>query len=1003
MKVNITLNGKKLKVEGNRTILEVAANYGVHIPHLCYYEKLSAPGACRLCLVEVDGGKIVTSCNYQVYDGMVINTESESAKKARMSSMYFMLSMTPYSPILQDYSRKIGLNVDQLIFEDLSKDCIDCGLCVRICNEIMNKGVIDFIDRSHNTKVSSFYQRKYWEICKDCGACLFTCPTSKITLNHLGPDYRVIKSPETKDLEDLRKNFLRILAKNYPRDAVLKYPNKLFHKFILEYDLLSECNGTYDKNLVDDSHPYIYVDLSRCIGCGTCVRVCAELEGQFVWSMKYVNGKILPQPDGENLLNSSCVSCGACVDACPTGALEDRTVIEKGEPEKYVKTTCVYCGVGCRIEVGVKDGKIINIKGAYDSPVNRGHLCVKGKYAFSYIESDERVLSPMVRKNGKWIRVDWDTAISTVAQRITDIKNKYGPDAISILGSARATNEENYLTQKFARVVIGTNNVDCCARVCHAPSARALEMMLGTGASTNSFEDIEFARTIMVCGANPTENHPVVGARIKQAFLRGANLIVIDPRKTDLASIANIHLQLSPGTDILLFNAMAYTIIQEKLYDEEFITNRTTGFEDFSKFVQNYSPEKVESICGVKAQDIRKAARIYATEKPSFVCSGLGLSEHSQGTENVCALINLALLTGNVGKRGSGVNPLRGQNNVQGSAHMGCVPTKLTGFVSIQEGKEIFEKVWGTKLPLTKGIDAIEIIDAMLEGKLKALYVIGWDILLSHPNYQKTKEALKNLEFLVIQDPFLNKTAQEFGDVFLPTSLHFEKEGTFMNAERRINKVNKVIEPRLKADWEIICDLAKKMGYSQYFSYSNPKDIWEEIRKVWIEGEGIDYESIEEHGGIQWPATKENPDGTAFLYEDGFSKLGKASFKLIEHKPVKQDGYQFKLMTGRTLFQFNAGTFTTRTQNNIFYPDDFLFISPPDAQKLSLKDGDKVRVRSKEGELVMICKIDEGLKEGELYTTFHFGSTNKLTTYDDFDSYVHTPRYKMIFVNLEKV
>ncbi len=1008
MKIN--LNGKQIEVSEVKTILEVALEHNIQIPRLCHYEELTPFGGCRLCIVEIGSPpatRLVTSCNYLIEDGLNINTNSPAVIQARKMVMELLISISPSSKILQEYGRRVG--VERIRFEFKNNDCIYCGLCVRICKEIVNKNVIGFVNRGNRLEISSSFNKSCYDICKECGACLFTCPTSKIRLDHLNPDEKVLKSEETKRIRNLRWYFLKILAKDYPREFVFKYPQKLFHKFLIEYNLESECNGKISESLIDNSHPYIYVDMSRCIGCQTCIRVCNQLQGQFVWKMKKIGNKILPKPNGKNLWESSCVSCGACADACPTGAIEDRSIVEFGEPEKFIKTTCVYCGVGCQLNVGIKNNNIITVKPSYDSPVNKGHLCVKGRYAYTYVHSLERITKPLIRNAEGWKEIDLQDAIKLTAKKFQQIKEKYGPDAICILSSSRATNEENYLVQKFARVVIGTNNVDCCARVCHAPTAHALGMMLGTGAATNSFEDIEFAKTILIAGANPTENHPVVGAKITQAVLKGANLIVIDPRKIELAKMANEHLQIAVGTDIPLYNAMCYTIIKEKLYDMDFIKNRTNGFEEFSKFVDDYPPEKIAKICQVKPQQIINAARIYALQKPSYICSGLGLSEHKQGTENVYALVNLALLTGNFGKKGTGVNPLRGQNNVQGAAHMGCIPTKLTGFGDIAEAKELFQTVWNTQLPTQKGMNAIEIIDAALNKKLRALYIIGWDILLTHPQADKTLKALKNLEFIVIQDPFINKTAQVVGDIFLPCVTNFEKEGTFMNAERRISKVNKVIEPPpvLKADWEIICMLAKEMGFEKYFGYKSANEIWEEIRKVWKAGEGISYQDLE-NVGVQWPATKENPYGTPILHTQTFHKVGKATFRCTKYNPPEdesKDGYNFKLITGRTLVQFNAGTFIEKTKNTLYYPTDYLLISPQDAKKLNLKNKDKVKVKSKFGEIITVVKIDKKIKKGELYTTFHYPQvfTNKLTGYENCDTYTHTPQYKFTYVSLEKI
>jgi formate dehydrogenase major subunit len=518
-------------------------------------------------------------------------------------------------------------------------------------------------------------------------------------------DQMVIET-HTEELEAERRALLKMMCERYPAGVALLSPDKLFHRYLRDYNLDLKCNGMIDSSLIDDSHPYISVDMSRCIDCYRCVRICNEVQGQFVWEILNRGAETRVVPDsGTTLIRSSCVSCGACVDSCPSGALEDKSILELGEPEPWTKTTCPYCGTGCEMQVGVRNQRIVQIKPAMRSPVSKGHLCVKGRYAFDFVYADDRVTRPMIRDRGGWKKVTWDEAIAFTAESLKLIIKSYGPDSVGVLGSARATNEENYLAQKFARVVIGSNNVDCCARVCHAPTAAAMKMMLGTGAATNSFDDIELARTIVVCGTNTTENHPIIGARIKQAVFKGAKLIVIDPRRIELSEYADIHLQLRPGTNVPLLNALAYTIVEEGLFDESVINERVDEWNEFIGFVDQFAPEKVAEICEVNAADIRQAARIYAKQKPSLSVHGLGMTEHVQGTEGVMCLVNLALLTGNIGKPGAGINPLRGQNNVQGSAHMGCEPNNLTGFVSLADGKNLFESVWQTSLPANRGLN----------------------------------------------------------------------------------------------------------------------------------------------------------------------------------------------------------------------------------------------------------------------------------------------------------
>jgi formate dehydrogenase major subunit len=612
----------------------------------------------------------------------------------------------------------------------------------------------------------------------------------------------------------------------------------------------------------------------------------------------------------------------------------------------------------------------------------------------------------MIRKDGEWEAVSWDEAYEFIAKGFQDVLRENGPDAIGVLGSSRATNEENYLAQKFARVVIGSNNVDCCARVCHGPTAAALKASLGTGAATNSFDDIELASGFLICGANPTENHPIVGARIKQQVLAGASLVVIDPREIELARYANVHLQIRPGTNIPVLHAIANVIIEEGLLDEEFVKSRTSDFGSFCDLAKEWTPERAAALAGVEPELIRLAARCYAAAKPAMIFHGLGTTEHTQGTAGVRCLANLALLTGNIGKPGSGENPLRGQNNVQGSAHMGCEPNNLAGYTPIEQAAEWVEAVWGAPVPRARGMNWMQMMDAARAGGLRALWAIGYDVYFSSANAKATGAALDNLDLLIIQDLFLNETAKEFGHVFLPACSSYEKEGTFMNSERRVQRVRKAIEERgeSRSDWEIICGVAKAMGAGEHFSYSHPNEIWEEVRKVWKAGAGISYERIEERG-LQWPCTDESHPGTSILHKECFPLGDRAPFALIPFEPTpEQTDAEFPLLltTGRSLYQFNAGTMTMRTGNARLRRTDTLDISPADAARLHLPDGAPVTVTSRYGQATMPLRIDHGLKEGQLFCTFHDPRifANRVTS-DLRDSVVGAPEYKVTAVRLE--
>lgn len=813
----------------------------------------------------------------------------------------------------------------------------------------------------------------------------------------------------TPELEAWRRSLLRLMARQYPFEVIGRFPEKEFHRLIRRYGLESECFGAVSAERVDDSNPYIHVDMSQCIYCYRCVRICEEVQGQFVWQVWNRGDTVQIRPDsGTTLRESSCVSCGACVDTCPTGALEDKSVLSMGVPTDWTKTTCAYCGTGCEMEVGTRDGRIVAIKPTLEAPVNRGHLCVKGRYAFEFVYAHDRVTRPMIRNEGGWKPVAWDEAIAFTATEFQRVLEQYGPRSMGVLGSARATNEENYLAQKFARLVLGTNNADCCARVCHAPSAAALKLMLGTGAATNSFDDIEAARTFLICGANPTENHPIVGARIKQAVLRGTRLIVIDPRKIELAQYADVHLAPRPGTNVALLNAIASAVVDEKLYDASFLKSRVAEWEEFHQFIQRWSPEAVGSVCGVEPRAIREAARLYATHTPAMSFHGLGLTEHTQGTQGVMCLVNLALLTGNIGRPGTGVNPLRGQNNVQGAAQMGCDPDSLTGSTSLQDGRDLFEEIWKIPLPTGRGLNLMQMMDASMTGSLKGLWVIGYDIFLTNPSAAHTERALASLECVIVQDMFLNETAKKFGTIFLPASSLFERDGTFMNAERRVQRIRKVIESlgESRPDWRIICDVARAMDKGELFNFQSPEDIWNEIRSVWRAANGITYARIKNRG-LQWPCPSDDHPGTKVLHTQNPLVEKRATLRRIEYRPSKEQAteqYPFVLITGRTLYQFNAGTMTARTNNIDLRPEDRLEISAEDAQRLGIRDGERIRIRSKYGSAVLPLKVGHVVKPGELFTTFHTPSIFvNFVTGSERDNVVGTPEYKRTTVSIEKL
>ncbi|MFN7924194.1 MAG: formate dehydrogenase subunit alpha [Bryobacteraceae bacterium] len=841
-----------------------------------------------------------------------------------------------------------------------------------------------------------------------CGSC-------RMCLVQVGDDPRAVASCVTAardgmevrthapEIEAERRAVLGVLAERYPAHAAAEWPDKPLHRWMRHYGI--EAKGADAK--ADTSHPYIAVDMSRCIYCYRCVRICAELQGQFVWNVRnradrtrIVAGRDQP------LSESNCVSCGACVDTCPTGALEDKLLAERPLVVEWTRTTCPYCGTGCEMLAGSAGGRLVSAKPVPDAPVSKGHLCVKGRYAFDFVHAQDRVTHPMIRHGGEWQAVGWEEAVDFVARELTRIRGSRGADSIGVLGSARATNEENYVTQKFARVALGTNNVDCCARVCHAPTAAAMNAMLGTGAATNSFDDIERAACIFVFGANPTENHPVVGARIRQAALRGAKLIVGDPRATELAGMADVWLPVRPGTNVAVLNAMAHVIVEEGLFDPAFVDERVCDWPAFRDFIREWTPERVERECGIAADRVREAARVYAAAKPAMMIHGLGVTEHGQGTEGVMCLVNLALLTGNFGKPGAGVNPLRGQNNVQGSAHMGCEPEHLAGYATLDAGREVAERVWGAPVPATRGKNMMSMMDAAGRGDLAALWTIGYDVLLTNADAAATRHALGQLELVIVQDLFLNETAREFGTVFLPAASSFEKDGTFMNAERRVQRVRKSIAPvgDSRSDWEIVCAVARAMGVSG-FEFRSAEQIWNEVRSLWKAGAGMSYERLE-RGGLQWPCPSEDHPGTAILHERTFPSGPRAALRSIPWRPPAEAvsaEFPLLLTTGRTLFQFNAGTMTMRTANAAFRPSDTLDLCAEDARALGIGGGERVRVTSRYGSAELPARITEAVARGQAFATFHCTKVflNEVTgPYRD--SWTAAPEYKVTAVRVEK-
>ena len=818
---------------------------------------------------------------------------------------------------------------------------------------------------------------------------------------------------DSPPIQRLRRNILELVLTDHPLDCLTCEVNgncelqDVAAKVGIRKVRYPEGEVHTDREK-DLSHPYMTADLSKCIMCYRCVRACDEVQGQFVLGVsgRGFDNKIIMGLDG-SFQESDCVSCGACSQACPTSAIHDVYQSKANFGQDKVRTTCTYCGVGCQLEVNVKGDQIYSIRAPYNAEVNQGHTCLKGRYAFRFYNHPDRLKYPMIRKNGQLERVSWEEAYDYIAERLMAIKEKYGPDAIAGISSARTTNEENYLMQKMIRAVIGTNNIDGCARVCHSPTALGMQRTFGTGAATNSIEDLKYTDCIMVIGANPTAAHPVTGAKIKQKAMKGTPLIVIDPRRTEIAKYATHHLQLRPGTNVAVLDMMMYYIISEGLYDADFVSQRTEGFEDFKKGVLNINLDELERVSGVPREEVRAAAITYATANAAMCFHGLGVTEHYQGTYAVMLIADLAMLTGNVGKRGCGVNPLRGQNNVQGMADMGVQPYQGAGYLPVENPQVIkqFEQFYGRKMPTKSGYTIPQMYNAALDGKLKALWLTGEDVVQSDPNTARVIKALQALDLLVVQEIFETETTK-YAHVVLPGASFLEKEGTFTNGERRIQRVQKVVEPigESKPDGQIYVEMMNRLGYPQA-PYS-AKTALEEISQIVPFFAGVKWEELGDNGK-QWPV---KPDGTdtKVLHTESF-KLGKGRLlfedfvetsEILDH----QKDYPFILTTNRVLEHYNAGTMTRRTPNAKLVHEDILLINPLDAANNGISDGDLVRVESARGYVHVPAKVTDEVKPGILSSTFHFPDIMiNLVTSDVHDSIADCPEYKVVCVRIKKV
>jgi formate dehydrogenase major subunit len=763
----------------------------------------------------------------------------------------------------------------------------------------------------------------------------------------------------------------------------------------------------------DETNPYFTFDPSKCIVCSRCVRACEETQGTFALTVlgRGFDSKI--SPGNIDFLSSECVSCGACVQACPTATLMEKSVIDKGQPDHSVVTTCAYCGVGCSFRAEMKGTEVMRMVPNKDGHANHGHSCVKGRFAWGYATHPDRIKKPMIRKTitEPWREVSWEEAIGYAASEFRRIQAKYGRDAVGGITSSRCSNEETYLVQKLVRAAFGNNNVDTCARVCHSPTGYGLKTTLGESAGTQNFDSVQKADVIVVIGANPTEAHPVFASQMKRRLREGAKLIVIDPRSIDLVRMphvaASYHLKLLPGTNVALINALAHVVITEGLQDEEFVKRRCepAEYEKWKAFVceERNSPEAMESITGVSAADIRGAARLYATGGNAAIYYGLGVTEHSQGSTMVMGIANLAMVTGNLGRPGVGVNPLRGQNNVQGSCDMGSFPHEFPGYRHVSDPvvRASFEADWGVRLEPEPGLRIPNMFDAALDGSFMGLYVQGEDIAQSDPDTRHVTAALEAMECIVVHDLFVNETAK-FAHVFLPGSSFLEKDGTFTNAERRISRVRKVMPPLAGlADWEVTVALAGALGYPM--KYDHPSQIMDEIARLTPTFRGVSYEKIDRMGSIQWPCNDKAPEGTPVMHEEEFVR-GKGRFVVTAYVPTDERTtrkYPLLLTTGRILTQYNVGAQTRRTANVVWHHEDVLEIHPHDAEQRGIRDGEWTSVKSRAGETALRAFVTDRVQPGVVYTTFHHpeSGANVVTT-ENTDWATNCPEYKVTAVQV---
>ena len=868
--MNLTIDGRTVSADPGTTILRAARAVGIDIPSLCQDDRLEPIGACRLCLVEVEGRPgLVAACATEVGEGMVVATETQELAGERRSLLDLLLS-------------------------DHRGDCL---------------------------------------VCDQAGRC---------RLQELAYRYQVG-------------------ATTYA-GAVRRYEAR-------------------------DDTPFIAYDPTKCILCGRCVAVCEQVQQCHVLDVAERGfDAVVTTSFGRSMVETECEMCGNCVSACPTGALQDKLSRLQGRTwdTTPVDSVCTYCGCGCTVQLQVKDGRVVQVTSRVGEGPGQGNLCVKGRYGFAFIGHPDRLTTPLIRRDGELVPATWDEALDLVARRLGEVRAARGADAIVGFSSARCTNEENYLFQKFMRAVVGTHNVDHCARLCHASSVTGLRQSLGSGAMTNSFDDLETADAFLIVGSNTTESHPIAALRVKKAQRRGATVIVVDPREVDIARRADHHLRLRPGTNVAVLNGMMNVILEEGLADEAFIAARTEGLDEMAQILATYTPGLVEEISGVPAEELRAAARAFATAARGAILYAMGITQHSHGTEHVLALSNLALLTGNLGRPGTGVNPLRGQNNVQGACDMGALPDVFPGYQAVAdpEVSSRFAEAWGVDLPDTPGLTVTEAFDAMTAGDVSALYVMGENPMLSDPDQTHVEEALRGLDFLVVQDIFLSETAA-LADVVLPAASFAEKDGTFTNTERRVQLLHAAVPSpgEARADWRIIVDLARRMGAD--WDYRHPREIMAEVAALTPSYGGVTFDRLES-GGLCWPCPDRDHPGTPILHRGRFTRGLGRFFPVAYRAPAEEpdEEYPLTLTTGRMLEHYHTGTMTRRSDGlNELVPSGFVEVNPADAGEYGIADGAAIVVETRRGRIDVPVHVTRRVRPGTVFIPFHFWESpaNRLT------------------------